>query len=121
VDESASFVFKNANEIRQFVESSGVFTPLPKGASGEPAGLRNDLNTATKVCEIRGFKRVLSIGHSRSKDCENQLIVYWDAATNSFAALKACRHNSYIEHLICRGQVKRQCDPTTDAEKSDPF
>lgn len=128
------FTFPNPWEIRTFINTFPQFTHIPEDPSAAP---RNDTATAAKVCELKGYPTVISRTEYRYTTCYNNGIAYWDAATNDFIVMNACRDNRQLASLVCErssttskpadpgcypdNDTSRACDPLDNSENQSPI
>mgnify|MGYP001612112636 CR=1 FL=1 len=107
------FTFNSAWEIRDFVNSFPQYTNIPNTEPGSGA-LRSDEVTATKICQLKGYKvsKILSADYYRS--CENNTIGYWESSVNDFKIINACQNNRYIKSLQCSEPLVIVCATKTN-------
>ncbi len=102
--QAAEFTFSSRAEIRSFVNSLGTaITPVAVPPEFENAGaLDNTADTARKICEFKGFPRVVSVGQDAWSSCYDNHLAYWNGSQFVWEYRNACaRGNRVLERLTC--------------------
>ncbi len=128
ISASAGSWFRNPFGIVDFVNSkasSEGFPVIPNEASG--GALNYDTATAKKVCELAGYKTVLSMDCVSSKgsgcgffSCGDNVLSSWNSATGKFDLSNAClAGNTWISSLTCSDAF--ECFNDNDCDDSNAY
>ncbi len=68
-------------------------------------GLRNNRDTADKICELKGYSTATIKRTGRWSTCGDNTIVKWDPIQNNFVVVPSCLENSAINKLKCSNPI----------------
>ena len=102
--EVENYRFSNATKVRDFINGLKRFNHIP--TRWENAGLVSHGDaTAKKVCELKGFPKVVSKGHKKFSSCGDNHVAVWNQKKNNFDIRSACSSNSLLDGLTCQRLV----------------
>src|SRR3989344_9584234 len=117
-----SYTFFEEWEIRDFVnglkKSDGTprFAPIPGAGTNRDGAIYDDDVNAKKVCELKGFRRVLSKKRDSFSSPYNNSIAYYDPSLDDFVTVfPAYLHpvyNIFIDQLTCVDPIPQPPAPT---------
>ncbi len=95
----ATYTFDNYFKIRDFVNSTGLYTSIPLTQALNGA-LYPDMVTARKVCEIKGYASVVGVpGYGENDSPEDNPLAQWVPAQNDFVIRESCDKDDDIPNI----------------------
>jgi hypothetical protein len=108
-DRNAQFVFENYIEVRSFVNSLGLFPHITETGFGT-GGLYHNGKTARKVCDLKGYERVVSYSKHRWASPRDNTSVAWKPLYGEFFTYPSVSRNQVIDRLVCKGRTATACE-----------
>jgi len=102
---TGSYVFSIGWRIRSFVNGYYGRKVIPDGGAGSgyvKANGNDGVVSRQKVCELKGFERVVSYGTKTYSSCSDNTHAYWRPSRNKWRVQGACAAgNRYVNRLVC--------------------
>ncbi len=96
-----TYAFTNYYQIRDFVNSTGLYTSIPP-LQAVNGGLYYNDETAQKVCDLKGYSGVNSKTPSSVGSCSDNPVGKWNASTNDFDIISSCPTGTRMQTLVCK-------------------
>ena len=97
---SATYTFTDYYQIRDFINSMGLYTTIPS-SYGYNSGVENTIETAQKVCELKGYTTVVSRTNGNFGSCSDNGVAQWDSDENDFVVTSSCPSGNHLRQLTC--------------------
>ncbi len=113
--------FNNGGEIRDFVNSLGIYTHIPNNQEANTGAVSYDSVSIAKVCELKGYPKVVSSASSSYASCYDNTMAYFDKSKNNFIIINACSYNYMVDKLTCEKTCNIECDNNNDCDDDNLY
>lgn len=113
--------FNSGAEIRDFVNSLGLYTHIPNDQDPNTGAIKYDTVSIAKVCELKGYPKVVSTVSSSYTSCGDNTMAYFDKTKNDFVIINACQYNYMVDKLTCEKTCNVECSSNSDCNDDNLY